>query len=919
MTVGLAAIVRDIANSSGFRFDASLFAAATLVGLGALVVMLPGRRALFAGAALIVAWLAAYVLYARLPDLLGGPVPVGDAVGAAAFYRSPYVGAQLTALALIVLTGAVAAALSRRATAPAAGAAGAVPPDGAATPTPRPARRAHRLVALAAALVAVTLVPDLHDQLIVQSRGPLDVTEWDNGNLFAWDFFLQQGFTPMVDFWFPYGNAWIFDEFPEGPIAMFLWQAFLLALAAWALARLIGPQPWRIAFCLLAIVALGLFDLPGTFLPQTFWRYIPGFVLALAYAAAGPLARGTPARAHAVLLVACAAVATLAFDVFMLALGGMLFVAIGEIATNPAVRGRRLVRAAAVDLLPIAGGAICMLATWVAMGTFAANVRWYGDVSGVSAYSASDQDVFGSLMGLDQAPSLVLVVAAIPALLLVLAFAYGRLAHRTERAVAAMLFAAAGVSSVMLAKHMVRPQGSLVLIAPLLALGMSAVVLWKARSVRSWVAVALFAGALGSVLHDAAKVTLTTYAGNVVEVPVTIVRDIAQIADRDELREAAAGRFAAARFAAAAEKRLIGDPLRGALSGTGDARFAMLGDAQLLYVIFRQLPPVHTQMYNMAPKAEQREVIAALKRMAPARLVWRRDLDIDRVPYPVRVPLVFAHAIQHYVPERRGDPWDVLRPRKRGEPPALGFWRARLGDTRRPRRHPQLLARRGRGAVRRSIELRAVRRHHRQAREGWREARHRRARRAAAVQDHLDRLRGRRALLGSPRSALVLAVRRDRGEAEQRHARLAGAPRRRPRGRRPVLSGPVRKFCAELSEPAHADAVQARPAKHADIAAELVAQAELRLLVQRRAAWGARHAADLPAREQDLERDLRADRHRARGEPEREHERAVEAAEAVGRVGDVLAEDRADRAPVDALVGAKARRHRVGAGLVLEA
>lgn len=86
-------------------------------------------------------------------------------------------------------------------------------------------------------------------------------------------------------------------------------------------------------------------------------------------------------------------------------------------------------------------------------------------------------------------------------------------------------------------------------------------------------------------------------------------------------------------------------------------------------------------MYNMSPKGEQREVIAALKRMAPARLVWRRDLDIDRVPYPVRVPLVFAYAIAHYVPELKGDPWDVLRPRMRGEPPALGFWRARLGET----------------------------------------------------------------------------------------------------------------------------------------------------------------------------------------------------------------------------------------------
>jgi hypothetical protein len=685
VTVGLAAIVRDVANSTSFRFDATdLFTAATLVGLGVLVVLLPVRRALVAAAGLIGAWLAAYLLYDQLPGALGGPVPVGDAVGAAAFFRTPYIGSQLTAFAVIVLTAAVAVVLVRRSERPAASAdADADAADAAdAALDPAPSRRELKLVALATALVVVTLVPDLHDQLVAQSRGPLDVASWDNGNLFAWDFFLQQGLKPMVDFWFPYGNGWIFNDFPLGPAAMFLWQGFLLAIAAWALTRLVGPRPLRIAFCLLAIVAVSLFDVPSIYTPQTFWRYVPGFVVALAYAAAGPLGHRAPTRAHYVVLVALAVTAAMAFDVFTLAVGGMLFVAFGQIALCRELRGRRLVRAAGVDLLVIAAAAAFMLVVWALTGTFGANVRWYGDFRAVSAYSAADQNLYGALKGLEVAPSLGLVLAAIPALLLVVAFVYGRMAGRTERAVSMILFAAAGVSAVVLAKHMVRIQGSTVLTAaPLVALGMCAVLLWNARSPRAWIAVALFAGALGSVLHVGANITLTQYARNVVEVPVTIVRNVGQIADRAELREAANRRFAPERLAEAPEKKFIADQLVGALSGEGDARFAMLGDAQLLYIIYHQKPPKHTQMYSMAPKGEQRDVIDALKEMAPARLVWRRDFNIDGVPYNVRVPLVFAWAIQHYVPELKGNPWDVLRRRQPGEAPALGFWRARLGET----------------------------------------------------------------------------------------------------------------------------------------------------------------------------------------------------------------------------------------------
>lgn len=669
-------IVRSIGNSRALGFDGfDLFAAAPLVGLAVLAAMLPRRQALWAGVALAATWLLAYVLYDQLPGPLGGSVPVDEAVGAASYYGTPYIGQQLAAFALIVMTGVVATLLARRPVrlAPASTAADTVV-------EPQPTRRARRLTVLATALVVLTRIPNLREQLVAQSYGPLPEI-WDVTNQLTVGFFQQQGLRPMEDFWFPYGNQWVFNDFPLGPAAMFLWQALLLSLAAWALSRLIGPRPGRIAFCLLAIVAVGLFDIAGILIQPTVWRYAPGLVVALVYAAVGPLNHRTPGRGHGVLLVACAATAAMAFDVFTVALGGILFVALGAIALNATVGRRSLVRAAAVDLLPVIGGATFMLACWAVAGTFAENVRWYGDFLGSSAYHGAPQQLQGALLHLDVNPSVVLVLAAIPALLLVMAFVYGRLPGRTEHAVSAILFAAAGVSSVILAKHMIRPQGPVLLYPPLMALGMCAVLLWNAKSVRSWVAVALFAGALCSLLHPSGIGRFTVYASHVLLLPVTIADNLALIKDGRELRAAKKARFAPERFAASGDKKYIADPLAHALRGPGQSRFAVLGDSSLLYMLFDQKAPWHVQMFNMSPIDEQRTVTAALERMEPRHLVWRRDYKIDGVPYEVRAPLVFAYAIQRYVPEKNGDPWDLLRQRKPGEPPALGFWRARLGET----------------------------------------------------------------------------------------------------------------------------------------------------------------------------------------------------------------------------------------------
>ena len=266
-----------------------------------------------------------------------------------------------------------------------------------------------------------------------------------------------------------------------------------------------------------------------------------------------------------------------------------------------------------------------------------------------------------------------------PALTLAAAFALRRFGGSQGRVAATLLFAASGCATVMLAKHLVRPQGPIVIVIPLVALLWVVIVQWQRRSLRSALAAGVFAGALLGMLQATAAVTPTRFVDRALSRPGRALRDVRLAADRDMVRAAGDERFAVQRFAAVPEKAQIADQLGRSLRGSGDDRFAVLGDAQLLYVLFGQDPPFHISLYDAARISEQRRWIDGVRRQRPRRLVWRHDFAVDFVPYPVRTPLVFAHAIARYVPQTLGHSADVLRRRRPGEPVALRYWGRRLG------------------------------------------------------------------------------------------------------------------------------------------------------------------------------------------------------------------------------------------------
>lgn len=484
----------------------------------------------------------------------------------------------------------------------------------------------------------------------------------------------------MRDFWYPYGAQWLLSDFPTGPAVRFAWHGSVLTVAAWSLWRLARPGAVKIALCLVALVAVCNLTPVDPLTPSIVWRYLPALVLAACYAAVGPLRHARPTRGHAVFAAACGAVGIMEADILVAGLGGAAFVALGELAFDPAPRAWRSVRAALVDLAAVCAGFAAMLAFWAITDSFAENVRWFTSFRAVTASSAYVQDASGALRGLGADPREVTLLVTLPALLLAVAFAQRRFGHARGAAGSRLLFAAAGVSTILLAKHMVRAQGGLMIVVPLVALLWAAILHWRPRPLRSAVAAGLFAGATLGLLQAGAAITPSEYLGRALSTPVRAVEDLGLVLDRDKIRTAGDHRFAAERFDRIPEKIGIADRLTKELSGTGNSRFATLGDAQVLYVLFGQDPPGHISLYDASPVAEQRRWIDAVRKRRTQLLVWRRDFSIDGIVYSIRDPLVFAYAIAHYVPQRLDNPMDVLRLRRPGEPPDKAFWSVRLGN-----------------------------------------------------------------------------------------------------------------------------------------------------------------------------------------------------------------------------------------------
>jgi hypothetical protein len=307
-------------------------------------------------------------------------------------------------------------------------------------------------------------------------------------------------------------------------------------------------------------------------------------------------------------------------------------------------------------------------------------VRFALGLRGVSAASALLQEINGALherIGFKPTWEMVAVVA--PALLVAAGMVEALLGTRRTAAVSRVLLAAGGVSFALLLKHLVRPQGDLMFVIPILALLWSAILVWESRR---WILAAAVGALAATLLWTVDRAgSLDPYLSSARDAPSRAVRDIELTGKADQVAEVDRRQFTRANLPPWEPDRSMAMQLRAEMARTRNDSFAVFGDAPYVYVYFKERPPFHVELYDASTGPEQEAMVDKLEDEAPNLILWRRDFAQDGVPQAVRNPIVLRWVVDRYVPVREGEASDVLRRRRPGEELPERYWRSRLGDS----------------------------------------------------------------------------------------------------------------------------------------------------------------------------------------------------------------------------------------------
>jgi hypothetical protein len=108
----------------------------------------------------------------------------------------------------------------------------------------------------------------------------------------------------------------------------------------------------------------------------------------------------------------------------------------------------------------------------------------------------------------------------------------------------------------------------------------------------------------------------------------------------------------------------------------------VLGDSSDLYIVLRRPLPFYPNLYNQSPLFSQHRTMAWVKEHDPKFLFWNpQEREFDLVPNPVRAPLLYSYAVADFVPVGTVSKFDVMRRRLPNEPPAVAYWRDKLGSS----------------------------------------------------------------------------------------------------------------------------------------------------------------------------------------------------------------------------------------------
>lgn len=660
----------------------NIFVVALLLGL--LAVLLPGtRKPWLAFGALVATWILAYLGYKVVPDIIDPAPPVAVAVGAASYFGNTYLGQQIAGF--LIVAAIVGAALAIRfyfgnrfgktpatVTQSRAVTAG----DPAEDKPPRGTRRNVLIIVFAWLAMSLTIVPTLS----APDLSPVNVT-WDAANGTVWNFFTQHGLFPMKDFWLPYGFQSFFGQVPLGPVWAWLAYSAMLGLLTWAMWRLSERSVWRTVASVVAVTLLAA-------LGSGLWRYLPGLLMALTYAAVGPLQWQRLQWSHVTLFASTALALLIEPDLLLYGIAGCAFVVFGEVLFGRLRLQWSMLRRLATDLIPVMAALAFLALVWIVSGTFDGNIEYWTHLRDTAAYGSSDQSVDGLLFQISLKPTANSVVASIPFLVLLAGLALGFLG-KERRSVGAsrLLLATAGASLIFLGRGLIRPN-DLLYYLPLVGLSLALILLWDRKHLASVVLTGAFVGATVAGLQYNGG--LRAYLGGAANSPIRAVDSAIYVSNPDQAAYATDQVYALRRYEALPDIDFARELVQ--VSGTKHPPFAVLGDAAILYLWFNQKPPYHVNLYDAAPIRMQKKMIGELESRDTRYIVWKQEpVGVDGVPYQVRDALVYQYVIQHYGPSRAG--WrkcpdlparctaaDILVRLPSGKRPQIDFWRSRLGD-----------------------------------------------------------------------------------------------------------------------------------------------------------------------------------------------------------------------------------------------
>jgi hypothetical protein len=517
---------------------------------------------------------------------------------------------------------------------------------------PSGARRLLDVVAVVVVAIAAVgyFAPDLSSVLHYATTWTYP-PGWDAENILAWNEFSGRGLVPMKDFWYPYGNFWLFHAaMLKGVIALAIYQLVLFAGFWWVFWVVAGRR-----LVPASAAALGL--LAAQPIVYEFARYGLGLLIALAYACIDPHARRI--REEPRLVFAALTTLGLFFDPVLVgyaAFGVAALLAV-DLAKEWRLGAGWWARRLAADFaLPVVG-LILVAVVLLARGQLAAFVDLYTSLGLHAVYSAEPTVM---MAGLRTAFDLTTMVAWIPAVLFSVGLFIRLVSDRGSSGymLGSGLIVIGAVALPLLLKHSLRTIAPQLLLFPVVATIL--LLLWGSLRPSRWYAV----GALSGL----ATAALIGFGGpehvvdRVRELPGRVYDDARIVlTDREARDQARAARFADARFAAYPEEMKVASALRERPRPRDDTDVYVLGDAPVIYSLLRQRPPWQIVLYDASPLDEQRRVVEWIEEERPRYVVLDRVNSVfDGVPQSIRTPLIFQHVIEHYAFAFRLGAYDVL-------------------------------------------------------------------------------------------------------------------------------------------------------------------------------------------------------------------------------------------------------------------